>query len=113
MSLALYAEKNAKTNYTIWALGQSSSSLTTISGHDDETVVLFTALSAISITIVTWDQGRAYYQNWGRNVTRNVIVEKRIFLLSNVFQKKRCVSIAYHLRITTYKLYMSFYLYIK
>ena len=28
--------------------------------------------------------------------------EKRIFLLSNVFQKKRCVSIAYQLRITTY-----------
>ena len=48
-------------------------------------------------------QGRAYRENWGRNVTRNVIDEKRIFLLvSNVFQKIRCVSIAYYLLIATY-----------
>ena len=45
--------------------------------------------------MVSADQGRVYHENWGRNVTRNVIYEKRILLLSNVFQKKRCVSIAY------------------
>ena len=31
--------------------------------------------------------GRAYHENLGRNVTRYVIDEKRIFILSNVFQK--------------------------
>ena len=45
-------------------------------------------------------QGRAYRENCGRNVTRNVIVEKRLCLLSNVFQKKtlriNCVSLLMH-----------------
>ena len=47
-------------------------------------------------------QGRAYRENLGRNVTRNVIDEKRIFLLSNFFRK----NAAYQLRITTYDMRM-------